>query len=225
MLVLSGRVRLDAEQAAEKMSEQLQGYVVHAARTGDGWGLTVPDVPSVVGNVRRLREAEDVAREAIARATGASPGSFGVKVDAVVPGPLGEELEHARALASLADAVQCEAAAAARNVAHGLRDTLDLEGAEIAELLGRSPQRVSQLLKQPPTDRAGFQSTGSVLDRMLAYIEDLEDALSVATGDRDDMTVCYLSRAADLGSGDTMARRVARRDRLRATYGKLADRS
>jgi hypothetical protein len=74
---------------------QVKTYTVHAVRGQGWWGLTVPEVPGAVSQVRSLASAEECVREAIAFVAGLDPGSFAVEVVPQLPGSLAEEVAQA----------------------------------------------------------------------------------------------------------------------------------
>ncbi len=58
------------------MAQMKPTYEVVATRSDRWWGLTFPDVPGVVSQVRSLRQADEYAREAVAFVLGVEPDSF-----------------------------------------------------------------------------------------------------------------------------------------------------
>jgi DNA-directed RNA polymerase specialized sigma24 family protein len=121
-------------------------YVVHAARSGRGWILTVPEVQGAVSYVRGLGGALAHAREAIAFVLDVPQDSFEVRLEPdLAPDDLAE-ISRARAAVAEAERVQREAAQQSRLVVAKLHRE-GLSGADIAALVNVSPQRVSQLLK------------------------------------------------------------------------------
>ncbi len=61
-------------------------YEMLATRSGRWWGLTVPDVPGVVSQVRSLRDADEYVREAVAFVLDVDPESFDPSCDRGLPG-------------------------------------------------------------------------------------------------------------------------------------------
>lgn len=121
-------------------------YTIEATplRSG-GWALEVEGVG--VSQVRRLDQAVDEMRDAVADITGLATSEF----DLVVAPQLESDLESA--LAELvrrsdeATRAQEEAARQRRATARALADRR-LTGRDIAQLMGVSTQRVSQLLRE-----------------------------------------------------------------------------
>lgn len=108
--------------------------------------LTAPDVPGAVSQVRKLGQADEYAREAIAFALDVPRDSFAVDVRPVVEGMQGL-IDDARESLRAAEEAQRDAAAKSRAVVAALTGVAKLSGAEAAAVLGVSPQRVSQLRK------------------------------------------------------------------------------
>jgi predicted RNase H-like HicB family nuclease len=65
-------------------------YTVHAVRSQGWWGLTVPEVPGAVSQVRSLASAEEYVREAIAFIAG-TPGQLRRRRGPQLPGALAEK--------------------------------------------------------------------------------------------------------------------------------------
>ncbi|TQM09295.1 hypothetical protein [Pseudonocardia kunmingensis] len=76
-----------------------------------------------------------------------------------------EEIAEARRLQQEAERVQKEAAAKARLIARQLQ-ARGLTGADIAKVLGVSPQRVSQLVKSGLGRRSGSHARSFSSDRV-----------------------------------------------------------
>lgn len=122
-------------------------YTVRARRIGGWWALDVEGAPGVHTQVRRIDQAEEMAREAIAGVLRIAPDSFQVEVAPEVPAALRTLVAQATKARSRATEAQDTAAqltrdAARRLVAEGL--TVRDAGA----LLGVSHQRIAQLVRQ-----------------------------------------------------------------------------
>ncbi|MEV0129016.1 type II toxin-antitoxin system HicB family antitoxin [Dactylosporangium sp. NPDC050688] len=63
----------------------MNNYTAVCRRSGDWWAVTVPEVKGIHSQVRRLVEAEAMAREAIALFLDVAPDSFTVTVRPEVP--------------------------------------------------------------------------------------------------------------------------------------------
>lgn len=127
---------------------QVKTYTVHAVRSEGWWGLTVPEVPGAVSQVRSLASAAEYVREAIAFVAGVAPDSFAVEVVPQLPGTLAEEVAAARSAAAAAEQAQAAASSLTRDVVTKLA-AAGYNGRETAVILGVSKQRVSQLAGEP----------------------------------------------------------------------------
>jgi hypothetical protein len=121
---------------------------VAARRWEHGWELHVSDERGslVVLPTRRLSAAERTVRDFVVEHEGASPRSVKVQVTVTLGSALDAEIAAVRAAVEHAERAQREAAARSRALALRLRD-FGLTGADIAVVLGVSPQRVSQLMR------------------------------------------------------------------------------
>jgi predicted RNase H-like HicB family nuclease/predicted XRE-type DNA-binding protein len=126
------------------MVAQVSTYTVKAVRSEGWWGLTVPELPGVVSQVRSLTQAEAYVREAIAFVAGVPADSFAVKVVPELPGELAGKVRQAREASAEAEQVAATASALSR-AAVALLGQAGLNGRETAIIMGLSKQRVSQL--------------------------------------------------------------------------------
>lgn len=124
-------------------------YTVTATREGDWWSLVASDVGGreVASQSRRLDQADAAIREAIALVLDVDDEAFDVHVSPVLDqAHVSEEtlevLELRRALAELGDRAQRQTPAAVAE----LRDA-GLTVRDVAQLLGMTPSRVSQIEK------------------------------------------------------------------------------
>jgi predicted RNase H-like HicB family nuclease len=140
---------------------QVKTYTVHAVRSEGWWGLTVPEVPGAVSQVRSLASAEEYVREAIAFVAGVAPDSFTVQVVPQLPGALGEVVAHARSAAEQAERAQAAASTLTREVVAKLAEA-GYNGRETAVILGVSKQRVSQLAGEPRSRAKGGSGGGQI---------------------------------------------------------------
>jgi predicted RNase H-like HicB family nuclease len=118
---------------------------VKAERVGDWWLLTCADAPGAVSQVRRLADAEEHAREAIAFVLDVSEDSFEVAVVPELPAKVMREVRQARREVERLEQVQRRTAELSREAARHLV-ALGLTGADAAVVLKVSKQRVSQLI-------------------------------------------------------------------------------
>jgi len=127
-------------------SEEAHGYRVRAVRSGSWWAVTVPELPGVFSQARRLDQVETMAREAIAMMLDVDADRIGrIEVEVVPPpraaaliGTMNDALEIAREATDTAGSARREAAKALRADGLPMRD--------VGRLLGLSHQRVSQIL-------------------------------------------------------------------------------
>lgn len=130
------------------MVAQVRTYTVRAVRSQDWWGLTVPELPGVVSQVRSLTQAEEYAREAIAWIAQIPSDSFAVQVVPQLPEDLAEKVQEARTASVEAETAAARSSALSRAVVTELAKA-GLSGRESALILGLSQQRVSQLARGP----------------------------------------------------------------------------
>ncbi|MBU7600717.1 hypothetical protein JGS22_024585 [Streptomyces sp. P38-E01] len=140
----------------------MKTYEVTARRSGDWWALEVPELPGVFSQTKRLDQADEAAREAIALMADVEPEEVHVRVAPLLSGEEKEALarvREARAESEKAAAKEREAMqSAAAMLAEGLsqRDT--------GRILGVSFQRVSQLIKERSKGEA-LKAEGTKGDR------------------------------------------------------------
>jgi Zn-dependent protease with chaperone function len=94
-----------------------------------------------------------MARDLISRRMEVAADSFSVDITPEIGGDLDERTRAARAAVAAADNAQRQAAAQSRDTARRLQRA-GLSGRDIAAVLRVSPQRVSQLLKEPHASHA-----------------------------------------------------------------------
>lgn len=124
-------------------------YTVDVERSGRWWNLTFPDAAFVYSQVRRLDQVEAAARRALALKLDVLPESFDVHVRMRLPGDLEQALATVAERRHGADIAQRDATDATR----ALIQSLSMQGysvRDIGELIGLSPQRVSQLTSRKP---------------------------------------------------------------------------
>ena len=123
-------------------------YEVVATRWEHGWELDIAGVG--VTQSHSLRDAENMARDYIALDTGADLETINVHI---TPQLDGRETDAAALRAQVAKLMDDQRQVAERSRALTLElERLGLNGADIAAVLGLSPQRVSQLRR---TERVG----------------------------------------------------------------------
>lgn len=125
----------------------LKRYTVRARRIGGWWALDVEGIRGVHTQVRRIDQADDMARDAIAGVLDVAPESFQVVVLPVMPGPVRAIVDQAKMARSQAAAAQDVAAELTRAAARRLvQEGLTVRDAGV--LLGVSHQRIAQLVRQ-----------------------------------------------------------------------------
>ncbi len=95
-------------------------YRIRAEMEGKWWVISSPDVRGANSQARRLHEVEEWGRDAIATVLDVPVDSFDVEVEIVLPAPLRDELEAARAAMAAAIEQQERAAKANREIAREL---------------------------------------------------------------------------------------------------------
>jgi hypothetical protein len=150
-------VNSNAENSNALEFSGVRTYSVRAKRWEHGWELHIDGVG--VTQSHSLRDAEMMARDLISRRIEVAADSFGVDITPEIGGGLDERTRAARAAVAAADNAQRQAAAQSRDTARRLQQA-GLTGRDIAAVLQVSPQRVSQLLKEPHAghDREGART-------------------------------------------------------------------
>jgi hypothetical protein len=121
-------------------------YTVRARRIAHWWALDVEGVRGAHTQVRRIDQAEDVAREAIAGVLDIPPDSFAIVVAPEVPAPARTVVDKATKARSEAARAQDAAAQLTRDAARRLvQEGLTVRDA--GALLGVSHQRIAQLVR------------------------------------------------------------------------------
>lgn len=128
-------------------------YRVLARRTGEWWALEVPVLPGVFSQAKRLDQADEAAREAIAVMLDVEPDEITVQIEPVLPSDARDALAAVRlAQEEARKAVEREREAMQRAAAVL---TKQLSQRDAGRFLGVSFQRVHQLLK------SGLPAAGS----------------------------------------------------------------
>lgn len=123
----------------------MSAYTVTARRSGDWWALAVPELRGVHSQVKRLDQADAMAREAIALMLDLEPDDVEVDVQAELPKGTRAVVEKARrAREARLRAAEAEQEAM-REAATALKAE-SLSQRDASQFLGVSFQRVSQLL-------------------------------------------------------------------------------
>ena len=122
-------------------------YTVVAERGRRRWSLQAVEVPGAISEVDRLTQAQEYMREAIAFVTGEPEETIEVDVVPVLSQATREHLDNARRLRDEAARANEAAAAEWRAAARSLRER-GLTIREIGTVLGVSPQRAQQLVRE-----------------------------------------------------------------------------
>lgn len=117
-------------------------YTVNVERDETMWRVTVPEIARITV-ARNLAEVEFMARDLIALMTDQEPDAFAVNIH--IESPVREIVEQATEHRAQADELNRLAAVEIRTAAEQLR-TQGITARDTAQVLGVSPQRVSQLL-------------------------------------------------------------------------------
>lgn len=120
-------------------------YRAVARREGRWWSVTIPEVDAVT-QARRVSDVAWMARECVALTLDVPETEVAVTVSFALPDDARTEWEASRALAEHARSDAAEAARLARSVVARMRAD-GYTYAEVASVLGLSPQRVHQLSK------------------------------------------------------------------------------
>jgi predicted RNase H-like HicB family nuclease len=131
----------------------MKTYTAKAVRSGDWWAISVPDVPGVHTQAKRLDRAEDMARDALALFLDIPEESIDVVVDAELPDDARQLVERTKALRTEADRVMSEANASTTDSVMALHSTLHLTHRDTAKILGLSFQRTQQIAKEAASHR------------------------------------------------------------------------
>ncbi|MGJ9374352.1 hypothetical protein [Nesterenkonia sp. CF4.4] len=134
-------------------------YTVNVDRDGTAWRIRVPEIARSTA-ARNLAEVEVMARDLISLVTDQEPDAFEIAINIEPPSPVRTIVEQAIEHRAQADEMNQLAAAEIREAAAQLR-TRGVTARDTAQLLGVSPQRVSQLLSKPAKVKVGKVKVGS----------------------------------------------------------------
>ena len=121
-------------------------YAVSAERDGSRWFLRVDELPGVFSQVRRLDQAEGMARDAIAAFLDIPADGFDVAVILKLPPDLRHDVAEVIDLRVVIDHTEREYAERTRRLATRLVQGEGMTVREAGHVLGLSYQRVSQLV-------------------------------------------------------------------------------
>ncbi len=119
-------------------------YTARAERSGDWWAISVPEVPGVFTQTKRLDQVTAVAQDAIASFLDVPVRSVQVELTVNVASRLRADLDEVEDLRAKAEVAAANYATAIRALIGQLNPTYSMR--DIAMLTGMSFQRVGQLL-------------------------------------------------------------------------------
>lgn len=123
-------------------------YTVEARRSDGWWALSVPDLPGVHSQVRRLEHAEETIRDAIALAFDLSPSTINIYGPVLIVNPeLDELLKTTRASREQLADLRVKVDMLSRRLAHEMADE-GIPVRDIAKVLDVSFQHAAKLAKQ-----------------------------------------------------------------------------
>jgi len=132
--------------AMTKQLSQRRVYEVAAERDGHRWSLRVGELPGVFSQVRRLDQADGMARDAIAAFLDIPADAFDVTVAVRLPSDLQRDVAGVVDLRNQIDRTEREYAERTRLLAKRLVQGEGMTVREVGRVLGLSYQRVSQLV-------------------------------------------------------------------------------
>jgi predicted RNase H-like HicB family nuclease len=115
-------------------------YTAVCRRSGDWWAISVPEIKGLHTQVRRLDQAEDMARDAIALMLDVARDTFDVEVSPELPARVEDALAARREAREAEERADAATGAAAHQL---LEDGYTVRDA--GRMLGLSPQRISQI--------------------------------------------------------------------------------
>lgn len=119
-------------------------YTVTAERgTGNVWALECADV-GAVSQTKRLDQAADEMREAIAYQAGISPEDMEIRVEVILPTDIAELKLQADQQRAEAEAAQQASQASSRNLASAMK-AIGFTVRDMGHILGVSYQRAAKL--------------------------------------------------------------------------------
>ena len=126
----------------------MKTFAVRAQRSGRWWALDVPELSGVFSQVRRLDQAEAMARDAIAAMLDLDPASFDVEIAPSFAPDVKALLDSVCRARQALDEAQRTAAAAVQHAATVLTHEDGFSMRDAGRALGISHQRVAQILEE-----------------------------------------------------------------------------
>lgn len=132
-------------------------------RVGDWWNLRFPDVDFVYAQARGLGQVEAAARRALSLKLEVPRDGFELDIRLQLPAELSEARDAVRESREAAEAAQRTASDRTRELVRTLvRQRFTVR--DIGEIIGLSPQRVSQLARHEPSPRRSVEH-GAAMSR------------------------------------------------------------
>lgn len=134
-----------------------------ATRTGSWWAVEVPDVPGAFTQTKRLDQVPDMVADAVSLLLEIPAHEVEVHVQPILPDNLDADLNDLFRLVQEANELQHKASERARDCVSQLKSR-GLSVRDIGQVMGLSPQRISQLAPRVPAkqpDAAPHQTVSS----------------------------------------------------------------
>ncbi len=175
----TARREIKRQKAAERPR-----YRVTAERDGKFWFLRVPDLPGIFTQVRRLEQAPEMIRDAIALMLDVPADTFDVNVEPALDPELAELIASTQRIRNAAAHFVNGSNTRLASTVHALVGQQQLTVRDAAALLDLSFQRVAQLAAEPApaSDEAELARLEAASERILREIEAERATERVATG-------------------------------------------
>ncbi len=159
-------------------------YRVTAERDGKFWFLRVPELPGVLTRVRRLEQAPEMIRDAIALMLNVPADGFDVDVQPALDPELAALVASTRRMRNAAAHMVQGSNTRLASTVHALVGQQQLTVRDAAALLDLSFQRVAQLAAEPApaSDEAELARLEAASERILSEIEAEGTTERVAAG-------------------------------------------
>lgn len=157
----------------KRQKAQRPRYRVTAERDGKFWLLRVPDLPGVFTQTRRLEQAPDMIRDAIALMLNVAAETFDVEVEPALDPDLAEMIASTQRIRNAAAHFVDGSNTRLASTVHALVGQQQLTVRDAAALLQLSFQRVAQLAAEPvpASDEAELARLEAASERILREIE------------------------------------------------------
>ena len=157
----------------KRQKAQRLRYRVTAERDGKFWLLRVPELPGIFTQVRRLEQAPDMIRDAIALMLNVAAETFDVDVEPALDPDLAEMIASTQRIRNAAAHFVDGSNTRLASTVHALVGQQQLTVRDAAALLDLSFQRVAQLAAEPApaADEAQLARLEAASERILREIE------------------------------------------------------